>query len=101
MDLDPPLRNSDGLVVIFSQCRWDGRLTFSVQREFKRFNHKTGTTEIIKTSFVPEGLMASYAAILNLAIAHVEKLKEQRLAGRLPFPEGGMEESKRHRPPAG
>lgn len=103
VDLEPPLRNSDGLLAIFSQCRWDGRITFSIQREFERYDRETGKTEILKTSFVPESLTGSYAAILEVATQHIETLKAQRLAGKLPFPEGGMESDskRRHRPPAG
>jgi len=102
VDLDPPLRNSDHLVVVFSQCRWDGRITFAIHREFERYDHGTGETHILKTSFVPESLAASYAAILQLALQHIEKLKTDRRLGRLPYPEGGMEsESRRRRRPAG
>ena len=103
VDLEPPLRNSDGLLAIFSQCRWDGRITFSIQREFERYDRETGKTEILKTSFVPESLTGSYAAILEVATQHIEDLKLQRLAGKLPFPEGGMESDtkRRRRPPAG
>lgn len=103
MDLDPPLRNSDRLVVVFSQGAWDGRITFAIHREFDRFDHDLRETVTLKTAFIPEGLTASYSAILGLALQHIEKLKVLRLAGKLPFPEDGLEsESKRRRrPPAG
>jgi len=103
VDLDPPLRNSDQLVAVFSQCRWDGRITFAIHREFERYDYKTGETHILKTSFVPESLTASYAAILQLALQHIEKLKGERLAGKLPYPEGGVESEsrRRRRRPAG
>ena len=101
VDLDPPLRNSDRLVVVFSQCRWDGRITFAIHREFERYDHESGETHTLKTSFVPEGLTASYASILALALEHIEKLKVDRVAGKLPYPEGGVEsEPRRRRRPA-
>jgi len=97
VDLEPPLRNSDRLVAVFSQCRWDGRITFAIHREFERYDHNTGATHVLKTSFVPESLTGSYAAILQLALAHIEKLKADRLAGKLPYPEGGAESDSRRR----
>jgi hypothetical protein len=84
-------------VAVFSQCRWDGRITFAIHREFERYDHETGGTHILKTSFVPESLTGSYAAILQLALQHIEKLKAERLAGKLPYPEGGIESNSRRR----
>lgn len=91
LDLDPPLRNSDRLVAVFSQSRYDGRITFSVHREFDRRDHGTGEVITLKTSFVPESLFASYTALLELVGTHIEKLRVDRAEGRLPFPEGGVE----------
>lgn len=90
------LRNSDRLLAIFSQCRWDGRITFSIQREYSRYApDKPDRVETVKTAFVPEGLAASYASFSTLVLEHLEKLKAKRLAGQLPFPEGGLERSSR------
>jgi hypothetical protein len=86
------LRNSHRLVAIFSQCRWDGKITFSIQREYDKYNpDKPDRVESVKTAFVPEGLAESYADFTSLVLEHVKKLKAKRLAGELPFPEGGAE----------
>jgi hypothetical protein len=97
IDLEPPLRNSDRLVAVFSQCRWDGKITFAIHREFDRINRETGAVDVNKTAFIPEGLNASFAAMVELALIHLEKLKVERTAGRLPYPAGGLDSRRRHR----
>ena len=93
VDVDK-LHNSDRIVAVFSQRRWDGGLTFSIHREFDK---KTTTGALVrsKTSFVPESLGESYVAHATLAVAHLEKLKAKRAAGKLPFPEGGVTPERR------
>jgi hypothetical protein len=93
------LRNADRLVAIFSQCRWDGRITFAIHREYDRYNPDAGDGkfDVLKTSFVPESLAASYAAMCGLALENLEKLKQKRSEGGLPFPEGGLEVRRRSR----
>ncbi len=95
IDVDT-LRNSDRIVAVFSQCRWDGRLTFALHREFDRLN-SAGKVEVCKTSFVPEGLAESYVAHTALAVAHLATLKERRAAGNLPYPVGGLEVRRQRR----
>lgn len=95
VDLDPPLRNSDRIVVVFSQNRYDGRITFGVHREFDRFDSERGESETAKTAFIPEQLAQSYLAIITLALEQLEKLTAQRRAGQLPFPEGGVPKQRR------
>lgn len=94
VDLEPPLRNSDRLIAVFSQCRWDGCITFSILREFDRFGRKGGI-ETKVTTFIPEHLTESYLGLTKLAAEHIEKLKQQRAEGKLPFPEGGIERPRR------
>jgi hypothetical protein len=95
LDVDT-IRNSDRIVAVFSQCRWDGRITFAIHREFDKIG-QNGHAEVSKTSFVPETLAGSYAALVELALENLEKLKARRSAGSLPFPEGGLERRPRQR----
>lgn len=68
VDLDT-IRSSDDLVVIISQRRSNGMLTFGVFKEFVR-DHRTD-----RTTFVSAELMPAYRAILKIAEERLEQIK--------------------------
>lgn len=68
VDLDT-IRSSDDLVVIISQRRSNGMLTFGVFKEFVR-DHRTD-----RTTFVSADLMPAYRAILKIAEERLEQIK--------------------------
>jgi hypothetical protein len=83
------LENSDRIVTVFSQRSWDGKITFAFHRLFDRYDDH-GKPETSKTNFIPEELVPSFLAHLELSIRHLEVLKSKRAAGKLAFPEGGL-----------
>lgn len=91
VDLDPRLRNSDNLVAIFSQRRWDGVITFGIHREFKQRGRNGRPDTTTKTAFIPEALVDSYLSFVSVTLDHLKKLQARRALGDLPFPEGGLQ----------
>jgi len=83
------LENTERIVAVFSQRKWDGKITFSLHREFSKIDY-AGAMVTSKTAFVPEDQAASYVAMVTLATSHLDKLRAKRRAGQLPFPEGGL-----------
>jgi hypothetical protein len=71
------LSNAYGMVGIISQRLSNGLLTFSIHREFER-DGETG-----KTAFIPVDLADVY---LDFAKIVVERMRELRDAGNLPYP---------------
>ncbi len=72
------LMNSDKIVAIISQRRVSGILTVGFFREYER----DGGVE--RTQFIPEGLLGSYAQMVQLAAERVVELKKD--PSKLPFP---------------
>jgi hypothetical protein len=68
IDLDK-LRSADGIIGIISQRRSTGVLTFGVFKEFER----DGLVE--KSSFVPENMLESYLAMVQLVRERIAELK--------------------------
>jgi len=92
VDIDR-LANSDRIVAVFSQRRWDGEITFAIFREFDKFER--GQVVVSRTGFIPASLSESYQSHVQLAIAHIGTLAQRRRERKLPFPEGGEQRGRR------
>ena len=75
-DLDV-LTKSDGITAVISQRSRDGALTLGMFRVFERQG------EMSRTSYIPEYLIESYLAQVQMAR---ERMKQLRESGSLPFP---------------
>jgi hypothetical protein len=87
VDVDT-LKGADGVVAVISQRRKSGELTFAIFRVF----------DDNRTSFIPESLMASYMAMLDLV---KQRLVELKASGNLPFPVHAAADGRHDRPDAG